>query len=449
MSDAKEAKCRPIKKLLAANRSEIATRIFRGATELGLNTVAIYAEEDRFCMHRFKADEAYKLRKEKGPVGAYLDIEGIIAIAKERNVDAIHPGYGFLSENSEFAKKCKENDIIFVGPRSEVLAGMGDKIAAREQAAELDVPTLAGNSSPIKDKKDALEIAQDIGFPLIIKAAFGGGGRGMRVVNEEESLPTLLDEAQTEALNAFGDDSVFIERFVKNAKHIEVQIIGDQHGNVIHLHERDCSVQRRHQKVIEIAPSINIPDNIREELCNAAVKIAQSIKYDNAGTVEFLVDTDSQEWFFIEMNPRIQVEHTVTEEITNIDIVRTQILIAQGHEMHSKEVAMPTQDKIGRNGVAVQCRITTEDPENKFTPDTGKILTYRSASGHGIRLDGGLGTTGATVTPFYDSMLVKLTTHAPTFDIAIQRVRRALREFRIRGVKTNIPFLLNVISNDK
>ena len=449
MSDAKEAKCRPIKKLLAANRSEIATRIFRGATELGLNTVAIYAEEDRFCMHRFKADEAYKLRKEKGPVGAYLDIEGIIAIAKERNVDAIHPGYGFLSENSEFAKKCEENDIIFVGPRSEVLAGMGDKIAAREQAAELDIPTLAGNSSPIKDKEDALEIARNIGFPLIIKAAFGGGGRGMRVVNEEESLPTLLDEAQTEALNAFGDDSVFIERFVKNAKHIEVQIIGDQHGNVIHLHERDCSVQRRHQKVIEIAPSINIPDNIRKELCNAAVKIAQSIKYDNAGTVEFLVDTDSQEWFFIEMNPRIQVEHTVTEEITNIDIVRTQILIAQGHEMHSKEVAMPAQDKIGRNGVAIQCRITTEDPENKFTPDTGKILTYRSASGHGIRLDGGLGTTGATVTPFYDSMLVKLTTHAPTFDIAIQRARRALREFRIRGVKTNIPFLLNVISNDK
>ncbi len=449
MTDAKEATRRPIKKLLAANRSEIATRIFRGATELGLNTVAIFAEEDRFCMHRFKADEAYKLRKEKGPVGAYLDIEGIIAIAKERNVDAIHPGYGFLSENAEFATKCKENDIIFVGPRSEVLAGMGDKIAARKQAAELDIPTLAGNSDPIKDKDEAIEIARRIGFPLIIKAAFGGGGRGMRVVNDEKALPDLLNEAQTEALNAFGDDSVFIERFVKSAKHIEVQIIGDQHGNVVHLHERDCSVQRRHQKVIEIAPSINISDKIREDLCSAAVKIAESIKYDNAGTVEFLVDTDSHEWFFIEMNPRIQVEHTVTEEITNIDIVRTQILIAQGHELHSKEVAMPSQENIDRNGVAVQCRITTEDPENKFTPDTGKILTYRSASGHGIRLDGGLGTTGATVTPFYDSMLVKLTTHAPTFDIAIQRVRRALREFRIRGVKTNIPFLLNVINNDK
>ncbi|MEO1861433.1 MAG: pyruvate carboxylase [Verrucomicrobiales bacterium] len=449
MSDATEVKRRPIKKLLAANRSEIATRIFRGATELGLNTVAIFAEEDRFCVHRFKADEAYKLRKEKGPVGAYLDIEGIISIAKERNVDAIHPGYGFLSENAEFAKKCEENDIIFVGPRSEVLAGMGDKIAARKQAAILDIPTLAGNPNPIKDKDEALEIAREIGFPLIIKAAFGGGGRGMRVVNDEKSLPDLLNEAQTEALNAFGDDSVFLERFVKNAKHIEVQIIGDQHGNVVHLHERDCSVQRRHQKVIEIAPSINISDRIRTDLCEAAVKIAESIKYDNAGTVEFLIDIDSQEWFFIEMNPRIQVEHTVTEEITNIDIVRTQILIAQGHEMHSKEIAMPSQENIDRNGVAVQCRITTEDPENKFTPDTGKILTYRSASGHGIRLDGGLGTTGATVTPFYDSLLVKLTTHAPTFDIAIQRVRRALREFRIRGVKTNIPFLLNVISNDK
>jgi pyruvate carboxylase len=449
MSDATEVKRRPIKKLLAANRSEIATRIFRGATELGLNTVAIFAEEDRFCVHRFKADEAYKLRKEKGPVGAYLDIEGIISIAKERNVDAIHPGYGFLSENAEFAKKCEENDIIFVGPRSEVLAGMGDKIAARKQAAILGIPTLAGNPNPIKDKDEALEIAREIGFPLIIKAAFGGGGRGMRVVNDEKSLPDLLNEAQTEALNAFGDDSVFLERFVKNAKHIEVQIIGDQHGNVVHLHERDCSVQRRHQKVIEIAPSINISDRIRTDLCEAAVKIAESIKYDNAGTVEFLIDIDSQKWFFIEMNPRIQVEHTVTEEITNIDIVRTQILIAQGHEMHSKEIAMPSQENIDRNGVAVQCRITTEDPENKFTPDTGKILTYRSASGHGIRLDGGLGTTGATVTPFYDSLLVKLTTHAPTFDIAIQRVRRALREFRIRGVKTNIPFLLNVISNDK
>ena len=448
MPDSSDSK-NTVKKLLAANRSEIATRIFRGATELGLRTVAIYAEEDRFCVHRFKADEAYRLSKEKGPVGAYLDIDGIISIAKERNVDAIHPGYGFLSENADFANACKDNGIVFVGPRPEVLASMGDKIAARKKAAELDVPILAGNEDPISNSDEAIKIAKKIGFPLIIKAAFGGGGRGMRVVEKEEDLPSLLEEAQNEALNAFGNDSVFLERFIKQAKHIEVQIIGDQHGNVIHLHERDCSVQRRHQKVIEIAPSINLPDTTRLALCDAAVSIAKSIGYDNAGTVEFLVDSDTNDWFFIEMNPRIQVEHTVTEEITNIDIVRTQILIAQGHDMHSPEVGLPQQENIERNGVAVQCRITTEDPENNFTPDTGRILTYRSASGHGIRLDGGLGTTGATVTPFYDSMLVKLTTHAPNFDIALQRVRRALREFRIRGVKTNIPFLLNVIQNNK
>ena len=437
-----------VKKLLAANRSEIATRIFRGATELGLRTVAIYAEEDRFCTHRFKADEAYRLRKDKGPVGAYLDIDGILAIAKERGVDAIHPGYGFLSENAEFAEACKSNGIIFVGPRPEVLASMGDKIAARKKAEELNVPILAGNSDPINNPEEAKAIAKKVGFPLIIKAAFGGGGRGMRVVENEDTLTQSLEEAQTEALNAFGNDAVFLEKFIKKAKHIEVQIIGDQHGNVVHLHERDCSVQRRHQKVIEIAPSINLPDETRESLCDAAVNIAKSIGYDNAGTVEFLVDSETNEWFFIEMNPRIQVEHTVTEEITNIDIVRTQILIAQGYDMHSSEVGLPLQDDIERNGVAVQCRITTEDPENNFTPDTGRILTYRSASGHGIRLDGGLGTTGATVTPFYDSMLVKLTTHAPNFDIALKRVRRALREFRIRGVKTNIPFLINVIEND-
>tara|TARA_Y100000766_G_scaffold126141_1_gene108439 strand:- start:15907 stop:19377 length:3471 start_codon:yes stop_codon:yes gene_type:complete len=449
MPKSSDSKLRSVKKLLAANRSEIATRIFRGATELGLRTVAIYAEEDRFCVHRFKADEAYRLRKDKGPVGAYLDIDGILAIAKERGVDAIHPGYGFLSENAEFAEACKKNGIIFVGPRPDVLANMGDKIAARKKAAELEVPILAGNSDPINNPEEAKEIAKKVGFPLIIKAAFGGGGRGMRVVENEDSLTQLLEEAQTEALNAFGNDAVFLEKFIKKAKHIEVQIIGDQHGNVVHLHERDCSVQRRHQKVIEIAPSINLPEETRKSLCDAAVNIAKSIGYDNAGTVEFLVDSETNDWFFIEMNPRIQVEHTVTEEITNIDIVRTQILIAQGHEMHSEEVGLPLQEDIERNGVAVQCRITTEDPENNFTPDTGRILTYRSASGHGIRLDGGLGTTGATVTPFYDSMLVKLTTHAPNFDIALQRVRRALREFRIRGVKTNIPFLINVIENDE
>ena len=440
-------KPRQITKLLAANRSEIAIRIFRGATELGLRTVAVYAEEDRFSVHRFKADEAYRLNTEKGPVGAYLDIEGIIAIAKEHEVDAIHPGYGFLSENADFAKACRDNELIFVGPRPEVLEGMGDKIAARAKAKEIGVPTLPGTDDPITSRDEALVVAREIGFPLIIKAAFGGGGRGMRVVNDEKQLPTLLDEARTEAKNAFGNDAIFLERFIQQAKHIEIQIIGDQHGNVIHLHERDCSVQRRHQKVIEIAPAIDISDELRSSLCDAAVKIAKSIDYDNAGTVEFLVDSESGDWFFIEMNPRIQVEHTVTEEITNIDIVRTQVLIAQGHAIHGEEINIPQQEDIKRNGVAVQCRITTEDPENNFTPDTGKILTYRSASGHGIRLDGGLGAAGATVTPYYDSMLVKMTTHAPDFNIALQRVRRALREFRIRGVKTNIPFLLNLLDN--
>ncbi|MCP4849222.1 MAG: pyruvate carboxylase [Verrucomicrobiaceae bacterium] len=440
-------KPRQITKLLAANRSEIAIRIFRGATELGLKTVGVYAEEDRFSVHRFKADEAYKLDTEKGPVGAYLDIDGVIAIAKEHHADAIHPGYGFLSENAEFARACIDNNLIFIGPRPEVLDSMGDKIAARAQAQKIGVPTLPGTEEPISDREEALVVAREIGFPLIIKAAFGGGGRGMRVVNDEKDLPKLLDEARTEAKNAFGNDALFLERFIQQAKHIEVQIIGDHHGNVIHLHERDCSVQRRHQKVIEIAPAIDISDSLRSSLCEAAVKIAKAINYDNAGTVEFLVDSESGDWFFIEMNPRIQVEHTVTEEITNIDIVRTQILIAQGHEIHGPQINIPEQDKIKRNGVAVQCRITTEDPENNFTPDTGKILTYRSASGHGIRLDGGLGAAGATVTPYYDSMLVKLTTHAPDFTIALQRVRRALREFRIRGVKTNIPFLLNLLDN--
>lgn len=440
-------KPRKITKLLAANRSEIAIRIFRGATELGLQTIGVYAEEDRFSVHRFKSDEAYKLNPEKGPVGAYLDIDGIVAIAKEHNADAIHPGYGFLSENPAFARSCIDNNLIFIGPSPEVLDAMGDKIAARAQAQKIGVPTLPGTDEPISDRDEALAVAREIGYPLIIKAAFGGGGRGMRVVNNEKDLPNLLDEARTEAKNAFGNDALFLERFIQKARHIEVQIIGDHHGNVIHLHERDCSVQRRHQKVIEIAPAIQLDETLRSSLCDAAVKIAKSINYDNAGTVEFLIDSESGEWFFIEMNPRIQVEHTVTEEITNIDIVRTQILIAEGHEIHSPEINIPHQQQIKRNGVAVQCRITTEDPENNFTPDTGRILTYRSASGHGIRLDGGLGAAGATVTPYYDSMLVKLTTHAPDFTIALQRVRRALREFRIRGVKTNIPFLLNLLDN--
>jgi pyruvate carboxylase len=436
------------RKLLVANRSEIAIRVFRAATELGLRTVAIYAQEDRLAIHRFKADEAYVVGEGKGPVGAYLDIPSIVALAKEKGVDFIHPGYGFLSENAEFAKACAEAGITFVGPRVELLRKMGDKTAARALAQKVGVPTLPGTEDPIEDRGEALKTAKEIGFPLIIKAAFGGGGRGMRVVQKPGDLADLLDEAQGEAGRAFGNPAVFLERYIPRAKHIEVQILGDKHGNVIHLHERDCSVQRRHQKVIEIAPSVELDETVRAELCEAAVKLCKEISYDNAGTVEFLYDQDTKEWFFIEMNPRIQVEHTVTEVITGIDLVRSQILIADGKRMHSEEVGIPAQNEIRRNGYAVQCRITTEDPENKFQPDYGRILTYRSAGGFGVRLDGGMGYGGAVITPFYDSLLVKLTVSAPTFAAALQRMDRALREFRIRGVKTNIPFLENVIHND-
>ena len=438
---------RPIKKLMVANRSEIAIRVMRAATELGIRTVAIYANEDRFCPHRFKADEAYQLDATKGPLGAYLDVEGIVALAKEKGVDAIHPGYGFLSENPDFAAACAREGIIFIGPDSKVLDRMGDKTAARAVAEQLKVPTLQGTEEPVDKKKDAMIAAKKIGFPLIIKAAFGGGGRGMRVVREAKDLDALLDEAQTEAKRAFGNGAVFLEKFVGKAKHIEVQILADKHGHILHLHERDCSVQRRHQKVIEQAPSYGIDQKIIDALCDSAVKIARAVDYTHAGTVEYLVDVESGEWFFIEMNPRIQVEHTVTEEVTGIDIVRSQILIAQGYQLHEEPLGLPAQDKIEKSGYAIQCRITTEDPANNFTPDFGKILTYRSAGGFGVRLDGALGTNNAVITPYYDSMLVKVTCYGRTYEQSLNRMDRALREFRIRGVKTNIPFLENVITH--
>ncbi|WP_174770059.1 pyruvate carboxylase [Brevifollis gellanilyticus] len=444
-----ESSIRPIKKLMVANRSEIAIRVMRAATELGIRTVGIYAAEDRFCPHRFKADEAYELNKDKGPLGAYLDVQGIVTLAKEKGVDAIHPGYGFLSENPDFSKACKDAGIIFIGPDAKILNMMGDKTAARNVARKLNVPILEGTDEPVSDRKEALAVAKKIGFPLIIKAAFGGGGRGMRVVREAKDLEKLLDEAQTEAERAFGNGAVFLEKFVGKAKHIEVQILADKHGTVLHLHERDCSVQRRHQKVIEQAPSYGVKQEIIDGLCDAAVKLAKEVNYTHAGTVEFLVDHESGEWFFIEMNPRIQVEHTVTEEITGIDIVRSQILIAQGHKMHEEPLALPAQPNIEKSGYAVQCRITTEDPENGFTPDFGKILTYRSAGGFGIRLDGALGATNAVITPYYDSMLVKMTVFARTYEQALDRMDRGLREFRIRGVKTNIPFLMNVVHHDE
>jgi len=432
---------------MAANRSEIAIRIFRAANELGIPTVAIFAQEDRFCMHRFKADESYLVGQGKGPVAAYLDIEGIVTLAKDKGVDAIHPGYGFLSENAAFARACADAGITFVGPRPELLDRMGDKTAARAVAERLGVPTLPGTREPLTQRDDALKAARAIGFPLIIKAAFGGGGRGMRVVLKPADLAPLLDEAQTEAGRAFGNPAVFLEKYIPRAKHLEVQILGDQHGNVMHLHERDCSVQRRHQKVIEVAPSYGLADGVVRELCDAASRMAQEIRYDNAGTIEFLYDLDRHEWFFIEMNPRIQVEHTVTEQITGIDLVQSQILIAQGHSLNSRELGLPAQGQVPRNGYAIQCRVTTEDPGNKFMPDYGKILAYRSSGGFGLRLDGGMGYSGAVITPFYDSLLVKVISSGQTFDLACQRADRALREFRIRGVKTNIPFLENVIAH--
>ncbi len=437
-----------MKKILVANRSEIAIRVFRSANELGLRTVAIYAHEDRLGVHRFKADEAYLVGQGKGPVGAYLDIDGILALAREKGVDLIHPGYGFLAENADFARACAEAGITFVGPRAELLSQMGDKTAARQVAVRAGIPVLPGNQDAITDFATALKTGKKIGFPLIIKAAFGGGGRGMRVVTSEKDLEPLLEEARNEAQVAFGNPAVFLERYIPRAKHIEVQIIGDGHGNILHLHERDCSVQRRHQKVVEVAPSINLPDSVRSDLCAAAVKIGGEIGYDNAGTVEFLLDTDTNEWFFIEMNPRIQVEHTVTEVVTGLDIVSAQIQIALGESLHGDKIRFPRQNDIPRNGYAIQCRITTEDPENKFTPDYGKILNYRSAAGFGIRLDGAMGDTGSVITPFYDSLLVKVTASGPDFATAIHRMDRALREFRIRGVKTNIPFLENVINNE-
>ncbi len=438
---------RPVGKLMAANRSEIAVRVFRAGNELGMRTVAIYAREDRFCIHRYKADESYQVGHGKGPVAAYLDIESIIGVARDTSVAAVHPGYGFLSENAAFARAVEAAGMVWVGPRPELLDTMGDKTAARALATRLGVPTLPGTEEAVTGREAAIHVAASIGFPLIIKAAFGGGGRGMRVVGTAAELGPLLDEAQGEAERAFGNPAVFLEKYIPRAKHIEVQILGDRHGNVIHLHERDCSVQRRHQKVIEVAPSYGLPPTVVGELCDAAVRMAREVRYDNAGTIEFLYDLDRHAWFFIEMNPRIQVEHTVTEVITGLDLVRAQILIAQGHALHSAEVGMPRQEDVPRNGYAIQCRITTEDPDNKFIPDYGRLLAYRSPGGFGIRLDGGMGYAGAVITPFYDSMLVKLVASGQTYDIALGRSHRGLSEFRIRGVKTNIPFLENVIAH--
>ena len=436
-----------MKKLLVANRSEIAIRVLRAATELGLSTVAIYTYEDRYSLHRFKADESYQVGGPDAPVKNYLNIPAIIDIAKAHDVDAIHPGYGFLSENAEFAAACEAAGITFVGPTPDMLRDFGDKTAARRIAQLAGAPVLPGTEHGVTEPAKIKKMAREIGFPLIIKASFGGGGRGMRVVREAGELSAKLEEAQREAGGAFGKSEVFLERYITSAKHIEVQLLGDAHGNLVHLYERDCSVQRRHQKVVELAPSVGLSEELRTKICDAAVAIGQQVNYRNAGTVEFLVDVESGEFFFIEVNPRIQVEHTVTEIITGIDLVKSQIRVAQGFNLHGPEIQIPTQDKITFRGVALQCRITSEDAANHFIPDYGRITSYRSPAGFGVRLDGGTAYTGAVITPYFDSLLVKLTCFAPTLEETVARTLRALSEFRVRGVKTNIPFLENLVQH--
>ena len=435
-----------IKKLLVANRGEIAIRVFRAATELNISTVAVYTYEDRYSLHRYKADQSYQIGDESEPLKPYLDIEEIIKVAKEHQVDAIHPGYGFLAENVEFVRRCNEENIIFVGPRIEAMLQLGDKVAAKIVANACGVPTILDSNEKLESVEIALSEAQIIGYPVMLKAASGGGGRGMRVVRNADEMKTAFMNARGEALKAFGDDTVFIEKFIENPKHIEVQILGDNYGNVVHLYERDCSVQRRFQKVIEIAPSI-LRQETKDKLYNYAVAIAKYVEYNNAGTVEFLVDSE-ENVYFIEVNPRIQVEHTITEEITGIDLVRSQIIIAAGHPLTHNQIFIHQQSDIKCSGWAIQCRITTEDPANDFKPDFGTIIAYRNAGGYGIRIDEGSCYSGVKVSPFFDSMLVKVSSSGRTLKGAADRLRRTLQEFRIRGVKTNIPFLINVMSNE-
>ncbi|WP_312682739.1 pyruvate carboxylase [Lactococcus taiwanensis] len=433
-----------MKKLLVANRGEIAVRVFRACNELGLSTVAVYAREDEYSVHRFKADESYLIGQGKKPIDAYLDMDDIIRVALDAGADAIHPGYGLLSENLEFATKVRAAGLIFVGPDLHHLDIFGDKIKAKAAADAAKVPGIPGTNGAV-DIEGALEFAATYGYPVMIKAALGGGGRGMRVARNESEMRDGYARAKSEAIGAFGSGEIYVEKYIENPKHIEVQILGDSHGNIVHLYERDCSVQRRNQKVIEIAPAVGLSEAFRKEICEAAVKLCKNVGYINAGTVEFLVKDD--QFYFIEVNPRVQVEHTITELVTGVDIVQAQILIAQGKDLH-KEIGLPQQDQIPLLGSAIQCRITTEDPENGFLPDTGKIDTYRSPGGFGIRLDVGNAYAGYEVTPYFDSLLVKVCTFANDFKDSVRKMQRVLREFRIRGVKTNIPFLMNVIENE-
>ena len=437
------------KKLLVANRSEIAIRVFRSAHELGISTVAIYSHEDRFALHRFKADEAYEVGKPGEPIRAYLDIDGIIDVAKAHDVDVIHPGYGFLSENPELARACERAGITFCGPSPDILEKLGDKITARTIAVAAGAPVLSGSSKPLSGPDEAHTLAEKLGYPVLLKAAKGGGGRGMRVVPTPDKLADSLESAQRESLNAFGSTDVFLEKFIQRPRHIEVQLMGDKHGRLVHLWERDCSLQRRHQKVVEIAPANNLDPQLRKDICDSALSIGHAVNYQSAGTVEFLVDTDTNKFYFIEVNPRIQVEHTCTEQVTGVDLIRTQILVAQGRTLADPLIGLSSQEKIQTHGYAIQCRVTTEDPSNKFLPDYGRLSHYRSTGGPGVRLDAGSAFSGAVVTPYYDSLLVKVITSGREFPEAAGRMERCLQEFRIRGVKTNIPFLINLVTHEK
>ncbi len=435
-----------IKKILVANRGEIAIRVFRASVEIGLRTVAVYTHEDRYSLHRYKADESYQIGKEGDPLKPYLDIDEIIKVALKKGVDAIHPGYGFLSENANFAKKCQANGIIWIGPNPKAMAMLGDKISAKKIAEKCGLPLIESSKGDLTDSKIAVKEGKRIGFPVMVKAAAGGGGRGMRVVRTAGELENAYSEATREALNAFGDGTVFIEKFVEEPKHIEVQIAADKHGNVVHLFERDCSVQRRFQKVVEVAPSYGLQESVRNDLYTYALKITKAVNYDNVGTVEFLVDKKGR-IYFIEVNPRIQVEHTVTEMVTGIDLIKAQIFIAGGYKLSDEQIKIPSQESLHTIGYAMQCRITTEDPENDFKPDYGTIITYRSVGGFGIRLDAGSLYQGVKISPFFDSMLVKVSAHSRTLDGASRKMNRALREFRTRGVKTNVAFLENIINH--
>ncbi|MBX9459023.1 MAG: pyruvate carboxylase [Rhizobium sp.] len=443
----------PIKKILVANRSEIAIRIFRAANELGLQTVAIWAEEDKLALHRFKADESYQvgrgphLERDLGPIESYLSIEEVIRVARLSGADAIHPGYGLLSESPEFVDACNEAGIIFIGPRPDTMRKLGNKVAARNLAISIGVPVVPATEPLPDDEAEIRRLADEIGYPIMLKASWGGGGRGMRAIRDPKDLIREVTEAKREAKAAFGKDEVYLEKLVERARHVESQILGDTHGNVVHLFERDCSVQRRNQKVVERAPAPYLTEAQRAELAAYSLKIAQSTDYVGAGTVEYLMDMDSGKFYFIEVNPRIQVEHTVTEQVTGIDIVKAQIHILDGFAIGTPESGVPKQEDIRLNGHALQCRITTEDPEQNFIPDYGRITAYRGATGFGIRLDGGTAYSGAVITRFYDPLLEKVTAWAPTPLEAIKRMERALREFRIRGVATNLTFLEAIITH--